>query len=100
MMKWIQFALIPLLVLGFPLFQMDQIIDTDWLVCEKFPASKVEYSNLNPEEGSYFNFKHLSFLPSCIGLFFQLKNPLSVLFASFWGTSPFWRPPPWSLSFG
>jgi len=33
-MKWIQFLLILFLLPGLPLFQIDQAIDIEWLVCE------------------------------------------------------------------
>ena len=94
MMKWIQFLLILFLLPGFPLFQMDQAIDIDWLVCENSLITKSEMNDPSIDQNLWFDSKpHLHFFNQ-VKFLFQLKNPLSVLLSSFQGTSPFWRPPP------
>jgi hypothetical protein len=50
-MKCIQFLLILFLLLGFPIFQMDRVIDTDWLICENSVVIKSE--NAYPVEISF-----------------------------------------------
>jgi len=93
-MKWIQIILTLFLLLSLPLFQMDQAVDIDWLVCENSLFIKLEIN------GSFFD-PHLwiDSIPKVtffnqVTSFFQLKNPLSALPSYFQGSSPFWRPPP------
>jgi hypothetical protein len=93
-MKWIQFLLILFLLLGFPLFQMDQVIDINWLICENSLAIKSEYSDSCIDRNLWFDSRPILSLFNQIRFIFQLKNPFSVLFSSFRGASPFWRPPP------
>lgn len=94
-MKWIQYLFILFLLLGFPLFQMDQVIDTDWLVCENSIVIKSEYNDSSIDKNFCCDSKKVMFsFFKKIRLPFQLKNPLSALFSYFHGTSPFWRPPP------
>jgi len=93
-MKWIQSLLILFLLLSFPLFQLDQIVDIEWLVCENSLAIKSEGNNFCPNKYLWHDFEPIPSLFNRIGFVFQLKNPLSVLYSSFQRTAPFWRPPP------
>jgi hypothetical protein len=93
-MKWIQFILILFLLLGFPLFQMDQAVDIDWLVSENSLITKLEINDPFMDQNLWFDSKPPSSFLNQVKFFFQLKNPLSVLLSYFQGTSPFWRPPP------
>ncbi len=97
-MSWIQFSLILLLVPGFPFLQMDQIVNLDWIVCEDATVQEPRNIDCGSAEGLVNNSKLPSIFPQ-FHFILKLKNPISVLFPSFWGTLPFWRPPPWSLSF-
>jgi hypothetical protein len=100
-MKWIQFLLILFLLLSFPLFQLDQVIDIEWLVCENSVIIKTEWSDSCEKEfrftSLWFDSKPLSSFFNQIKLLFQLKNALSMLLSNFQGTSRFWRPPPADL---
>ena len=97
-MKRIQFLLILFLLPGLPLFQMDQAADNTWSVCEYslFVRLEIEGPLADQNLSLYLD------PPSCtfnqVKSFFQLKNPLSVLFSYLQGPSPFWRPPPASLT--
>ncbi len=83
------------LLLGFPLLQMDQVIDTEWLVCDNFLTIKFEDSDFSADKDSYFYPEVLLPLFDQISLVSQLKNPLSVFYASSTkGIVPFWKPPP------
>jgi hypothetical protein len=93
-MKCIQFLLILFLVPGIPLFQMDQAVDIDWLVCENTLVIKSEMNDPSIDQNFWFDLKPLSYFFNEVKFFFQLKNPLSVLLSYLQGTSPFWRPPP------
>jgi hypothetical protein len=93
-MKWIQFLLILFLLPGLPLFQMDQAIDTEWLVCENSFITKSGVDDPSFDQNLWFDSKPSSSFFNQVKSFFQLKNPLSVLPSYFQGTSPFWRPPP------
>ena len=97
-MKWFQFPVILLLLLGFPLFQYLQFFDSNWLVCGNPVVIKSEYSDPFEEEFKFMSggidSKPLSPFYDQVKFFLQLKNPLSILFSFFQGTSPFWRPPP------
>jgi len=93
-MKGIQFLLILFLLPGIPLFQIDQAIDIEWLVCENSLLIKTEINNTYIDQNLWVGSKPASSFLSQIKFFFQLKNPLSVLLSYFQGTSPFWRPPP------
>src|SRR4030042_4917653 len=100
-MKWIPSILILLLLLGLPLFQIDQAIGINCLVCENSLVIKSEWSNPCEREFKFTNLwldiKPPSSLFNQVNFFFQLKNTLSVLLSHFQGTSPFCRPPPASL---
>jgi len=98
MLKWIKFSLILFLVAGFPLLQCDQLIDIDWLVSENSTVIKSDYSGLFSEKSLYFDSKPILPPLNRISFILKLKNPFSVLYSSFQGVSPFWRPPP-GLSF-
>jgi hypothetical protein len=93
-MKRIQSLLILFLLLGFPLFQLDQIVDIEWLVCENSLAIKSEENNFCLSICLWHDFEPIHSLFNRISFVFQLKNPLSVLYSSFQRTTPFWRPPP------
>jgi hypothetical protein len=97
-MKWFQSLLILLLLLGFHLFQMDQVIDIGWLVCENSLITKSEWNDSCEKESKitslWLDLKPPSSLFNQVNFFFQLKNPLSVLLSHFQGTSPFLRAPP------
>jgi len=93
-MKGIQFLLTLLLVPGLPLFQIDQAVDIEWLVCENCLLIKSEMNGPFINHDLCFNLKPSTSLFNQVKNFFQLKNPLSVLLSYFQGTSPFWRPPP------
>jgi len=93
-MTGIQFLLILFLVPGFPLIQMDQAVDNAWLVCEDSVFVKLEIEGALADQNLWFNLEPPSCTFSQVKSFFQLKNPLSVLFSYLQGPSPFWRPPP------
>ncbi len=93
-MKWIQFLLILFLLPGLPLFQMDQAVDIEWLVCESSLITKSEMNDLSIDQNLWFDLKPSSYFFNQVKIFFQLKNPLSALPSYFQGSSPFWRPPP------
>jgi hypothetical protein len=93
-MNWIRFLLIFFLVSGFSLFQMDQVIDLDWLVCDNSLSEEINDQGLGEDKDSQFDEKPISNLREQFNTICQLKNPLSVLFPFFWGTAPFLRSPP------
>ena len=93
-MKGIQFLLILFLLPGLPLFQIDQAIDIEWLVCENSLVIKSEINGPFIDHHLCFNSKPPFSFFNQVKIFFQLKNPLSVLLSYVQGTSPFWRPPP------
>ena len=93
MIKWTQFQLILLFVIGLPLLQLDQLIDYEWLVCENSVVTSFQHGNpLSDEQFAPDSKIVSSFFPN--SFLSQLKNPLSVLSHSFQRASPFWRPPP------
>jgi hypothetical protein len=97
-MKWFYLPLILFLLLGFPFFQCDQLFVSNRLVCEDSFVIKSEYSDPIEEEFKFMSggidSKPLSSFLNQVKFFLQLKNPLSVLFSFFQGTSSFWRPAP------
>jgi len=93
-MKWIQFLLILLLLPGLPLFQMDQAIDIDWLVCEDSLVTKSEMDDPSVDQNLRFDLEPPSPFHNQVKFFFQLETLSSILLSHFHGTSPFWRPPP------
>jgi hypothetical protein len=93
-MKRIQFLLILFLLPGLPLFQIDQAVDIAWLVCENSLVMKSETSDPTFNQNLWFHLKPPSSFFNQVKIFFQPKNPLSVLLSYSHGTSPFWRPPP------
>jgi len=93
-MKWIQFLVIIFWLPGLPLFQMDQAIDTNWLICDNSLVIKLEYSDIYTEKCFWFDSISIFSLFNQMRFTFQVKNPLSLLFSYLRGTSPFWRPPP------
>ena len=97
MMKWIQFLLILFLLLGFPLLQMDQAVDIEWLVCESSLITKSEMNDPSIDQNLWFDSKPPASSLNQVKIFFQLKNPLSVLLSFFQGILPFQRPPPCSI---
>ena len=96
-MKWIQFLLILFLLLGFPLLQMDQAVDNDWVVCENFLVTKSEMNDPSIDQNLWFDLKPSSSFFNQVKFLFQLKNSLSVLLSFFQGILPFQRPPPCSI---
>jgi hypothetical protein len=96
-MKWTQFLLILFLLLGLPLFQMDQAVDIDWVVCENFLVTKSEMNDPSIDQNLCFDLKPSSSFFNQVKFLFQLKNPLSVLLSYFQGIIPFQRPPPYSI---
>ena len=97
MMKWIQFLLILFLLLGFPLLQMDQAVDIDWVVFENFLITKSEMNDPSIDQNLWFDLKPSSSFFNQVKFLFQLKNSLSVLLSFFQGILPFQRPPPYSI---
>jgi len=97
MMKWIQFLLILFLLLGFPLLQMDQAVDIEWLVCESSLITKSEMNDPSIDQNLWFDLKPSSSFFNQVKFLFQLKNSLSVLLSFFQGILPFQRPPPCSI---
>ncbi len=93
-MKLVQFLLILFLLPGLPLFQIDQAVDIEWLVCENSLVIKSEMNGPFIEHDLCFNSKPLTSFLNQVKIHLQLKNPLSILLSYFQGTSPFWRPPP------
>ena len=96
-MKWIQFLLILFLLLGFPLLQMDQAVDIEWLVCESSLITKSEMNDPSIDQNLWFALKPSSSFFNQVKFLFQLKNSLSVLLSFFQGILPFQRPPPCSI---
>jgi len=93
-MKGLQSLLILFLLPGLPLFQMDQAVDIEWLVCENSLVIKTEMNSSFVDENLCYDSKPPSTFLDQSKTFFQLKNSLSILLSYFQGTSPFWRPPP------
>src|SRR5512139_655781 len=93
-MKLVQFLLVLFLLPGLPLFQIDQAIDIEWLVCENSLVIKSEMNGPSVDQNLCFNPKPASAFLNQSRAFFQLKNPLSVLLSYFEGASLFSRPPP------
>jgi hypothetical protein len=93
-MKGIQFLLILFLLPGLPLFQIDQAIDIEWLVCENSLVIKSEINGPFIDHHLSFNSKPSSYFFNQVKFLFQLKNSLSVLLSFFQGILPFQRPPP------
>jgi hypothetical protein len=95
-MKGIQFLLILFLLPGLPLFQMDQAVDIEWLVCESSLITKSEMNDPSIDQNLWFDLKPSSSFFNQVKFLFQLKNSLSVLLSFFQGILPFQRPPPYS----
>jgi hypothetical protein len=93
-MKGLQSLLILFLLPGLPLFQMDQAVDIEWLVCENSIITKSEMDHPNIDHNLWFDLRSPTSIFTQVKFFFQSKNPLSILLSYFQGTSPFWRPPP------
>jgi len=93
-MKWIQFLLVLFLSPHLPLFQMDQAIGTDGLICEDAFAVKSEKDHPSIDPSLWFDLNLSSHFFNRVKSFFQLKSRLSILLSHFHGASPFWRPPP------
>ena len=56
-MKGIQFLLILFLLPGLPLFQIDQAVDIEWLVCENSLVIKSEMNDPNIDQNYMVRFK-------------------------------------------
>jgi hypothetical protein len=96
-MKWIQFLLILFLLPGLPLFQMDQAVDIDRLICENSLITKSEINDPSVDQNLWFDLKPSSYFFNQVKFLFQLKNSLSVLLSFFQGILPFQRPPPYFI---
>ena len=96
-MRCIHYLLILCLLLVIPLFQLDQVCDTNWFAYyENSFAIKTKYDDLCTKTYTFLWCEStptpsLSNRVRCVS---QVKNPLSVLYSSFQKTTPFWRPPP------
>ena len=97
MMKWILFLLVLFLLPGLPLFQMDQAVDIEWLVCESSLITKSEMNDPSIDQNLWFDLKPSSYFFNQVEILFQLKNSLSVLLSFFQGILPFQRPPPYFI---
>jgi hypothetical protein len=93
-MNWIRFLLLLFLFLGFHLFQMDQAIDIDWLVCEDSLITKFKVDQPSIDLNLWFDSIPGSSSFKQSEASFQLRNPLSFLLPYFQGASPFLRSPP------
>ncbi len=93
-MRGVEFLLILFLLPGLPLFQIDQAVDIEWLVCENSLVIKSEMSDPDINQDLWFALKPPSSFFNQVKYFFHLNNSLSILVSYFEGTSPFWRPPP------
>ena len=93
-MKWIQFLLVLFLSPNLPLFQTDQAIGTDWLICEDAFATKTEKDYPSIDPSLWFDLKLSSHFYNRVKSFLQLKSRPFILLSYFHGASPFWRPPP------
>ncbi len=91
-MKWIQFLMI--LLLGFPLFQMDEIFDVDWLICENALSIKSEEGAPHANKCLWYALDPIPSLYDRVSFFLQLKDPLCGLYSSFQRATSFCRPPP------
>ncbi len=98
-MKLVQFLLVLFLLPGFPLFQIDQAIDIEWLVCENSLVIKSETNGPSVDQNVCFNPKPPSAFPNQLKAFFQTEDSLSVLLSYFQAASLFSRPPPYSHPF-
>jgi hypothetical protein len=92
-MKWILFPFFLFLFVGFPLFQSDQPIEWECLVCDNSLIKSASDSSLDETLGPDSK-KTVPSLLSLIRFISQVRNPLSVLNSFSQGASPFWRPPP------
>jgi hypothetical protein len=94
-MKWIKFILILFLLPGLPLFQMDQVIDINWLICENSLTIKSEWLDPELKFGNlWFDSEPIPSLFNQMRLNSRSKDSFFLLFAFFKGTSHFNRPPP------
>ncbi len=98
-MKMVQFLLTFFLLPGLPLFQIDQAIDIEWLICENSLVIKPEMNTPSIDQNVCSNPKLPSAFLNQLKSFLQLKNPLSILLSYFQGASLFSRPPPFSDPF-
>jgi hypothetical protein len=93
-MNWIQFPILPFLLVVVPVFQYDQTIDWAWLICDNSLIIKSDGDlSLDRALGPCSEKTDPTFRAS-IRFISLLKHPLSVSHGFFQGTSPFWRPPP------
>lgn len=93
-MKWIQILLILFLSPYLPLFQTDQDIAIDRLICEDAIVTKSEKDDSSIDPDLWFDWRLASYSFNRVKSIFQLKNHFSFLLSRFQGVSPFWRPPP------
>jgi hypothetical protein len=95
-MRGVQFLLILFLLPGLPLFQIDQAVDIEWLVCENSLIIKSETNGPSIDQNLWFDLKPPTSIFNQFKFFFQLKNSLSILLSYLQGPSLFYRPPPCS----
>ncbi len=93
-MKWIQILLILFLSPNLPLFQTDQDIGIDGLICEDALLTKLDKADCSIDSDLWFNLRISSYSFNRVKPFFQLRSRFSSLLSRFQGVSPFWRPPP------
>jgi len=98
-MKLVQFLLTLFLLPGLPLFQIDQAVDIEWLVCENSLVIKSEMNGPSVDQNVCSNPKPPSAFLDQLKPLFQVKNPSSILLSYFQGDSRFSRPPPHSHPF-
>ena len=96
-MRCMHYLLIFFLLLFIPLFQWDQVCDTNWLAYyENSFVVKTKYDDLCTRTYTFL-WRGSTPAPSLanrVRCDFQIKNSLSVLYSSFQYTTPFWKPPP------
>jgi len=93
-MRWIQSLLVLFLLPGLPLFQMDQAIDIEWLICENSSITKSEINGPFVDQSLCFGSKPELPLFDQIRFNFQSGDFFSGMFIFFKGTSNFNRSPP------
>ena len=93
-MKWIQILLILFLPPNLPLFQMDQDIGIDGLICEDAFLTKLDKDDSSIDSDLWFDLRISSYSFKRVKSFFQLRGRFSSLLSRFQEVPPFWRPPP------
>ncbi len=99
MMKWIQFLLILFLLPGLPLFQMDQAVDIEWLVCENSLVIKSEINGPFIDHHLCFNSKPPSSFFNQVKISLPTEEPFICFTFLFSGDLSFLETPSELLSF-